>query len=451
MPSDWRIGDELVLAGTSASADEDEQLTLLGIDGDAVIVRPLVHLHAVATTTAPLDRPLQIHLANLTRNAVIRSESTELDRRGHVMFMQTDAAHIQFAAFEDLGRTDKNVPINDPLFDERGELIPGTGSNPRGRYALHFHRGGTVNDGQAAIVQGSVVTRSPGWGFTNHSSFVNFTDNVSYDVDGAGFATEAGDEIGSFVRNLAIRGHGSGQAYNDRYELQDFGHQGDGFWFQGGGFTVEDNAASGMKGNGIMLYTRGLIEIDKQDDRSGADRETRYLASNLEFPEVAIDATTAEVWQVPVRHFRNNSAYGSEVGITFEYLNSPLLTIQKDNERAGQTVRSVVENVTVWGNRTGANVSHVFETDIRGLTVIGRVTRPNGYGIKAHNSSANVTFEDAHVEGFVYGLVLPRRGVNRVTGGYFNNIDSITNLSLQQTVTVGTWRLGRVPAHWWCS
>ena len=438
VPSDWRIGDVLVLAGTSASAAEDERLTFLGIDGDAVIVRPLVHLHAVAATTTPLDQPLQIHLANLTRNAVIRSESTESDRRGHVMFMQTDAAHIQYAAFEDLGRTDKKTAINDPLFDEHGDLIAGTGTNPRGRYALHFHRGGTVNDGEAATVQGSVVTRSPGWGFVNHSSFVHFTDNVSYDVDGAGFATEAGNEIGSFVGNLAIRGHGSGQGYNDRYELQDFGHQGDGFWFQGGGITAEDNAASGMQGNGIMLYTRGLIEIDMQVDSSSADRETRFLASNLEFPEVAVDATTAEVWQVPVRHFRNNTAYGSEVGVTFEYLNSPLLTVQKDNERAGQTVRGVVENVTSWNNRTGVIASHVFDTDIRGLTVIGRVTRPVGFGIKAHNSSANVTFENAHVEGFVTGLVLPRRGVNLVTGGYFNNIDSITNLSMQQTVTVGT-------------
>ena len=435
VPSDWRIGDTLVLAGTSASANEDEPLTLLGIDGDAVIVRPLLFAHLVPATTAPLDRPLQIHVANLTRNAVIRSESTALDRRGHVMFLGTDDVQIQNAAFEDLGRTDKKTPINDPLFDERGELIAGTGSNPRGRYSVNFDRAGTVNDGQAARVRGSVVARSPGWGFTNHSSFVHFTDNVSYDVDGAGFTTEAGDEIGSFVGNLAIRGHGSGQGASDRYDLQDFGHQGDGFWFQGGGITVENNAASGMQGNGLILDTRGIVEFDQQDDSAALDQRTRFLVANLDFPEASSDPTSVEVYDVPVRHFRNNSAYGSAVGITLQDINHRPYT---DFERPPNSVRSVIEHLTSWSNQTGVVVGHVSQTDLRGLTVIGRVTRPSGYGIKAHLGGANLTLEDAHVEGFVYGLTLPRRGINAVTGGYFNNVDGITNLSIQQTIAVGT-------------
>ena len=50
----------------------------------------------------------------------------------------------------------------------------------------------------------SVVADSPGWGFVNHSSYVNFDNNVAFNVVGASFVTEAGNEIGEFVGNLAI-------------------------------------------------------------------------------------------------------------------------------------------------------------------------------------------------------------------------------------------------------
>ncbi len=435
VPTDWRIGDELVLAGTNLNASEDEQLTLLGIDGDAVLVRPLTYSHSFPATTRAVDRPLNIHLANLTRNAVIRSESKELDRRGHVMLMHMDDVEIEYAAFVDLGRTDKKVPINDVLFDEHGHVIEGTGTNPRGRYALHFHRGGVVNDGHAARVHGSVVAHSPGWGFTNHSSYVNFTDNVSYDVDGAGFATESGIEIGSFVGNLAIRGHGSGDDYKSRLDIQDFGHSGDGFWIQGPGVTVTNNAASGMTGNGLALYTRALTEWELQDDNAPFDQGTLFLASNLEFPEVAKDALYAEVYDVPVRHFHDNEAYGSEIAFNLDYFN---YRPDVDFERPRHAVQSVVENLTAWNSRTGVAVAYVSQTDLRNLTVIGRITRPTGYGVKAHIKSAGVNFENLHVEGFLYGLTMPRRGVNSVVGGYFNNIDGITNLSIQQTLSDGT-------------
>lgn len=435
VPLDWRVGDQLVLAGTNSNAEEDEQLTLLAIDGDAVVVRPLIHSHSLPTTARAVDRPLNIHLANLTRNAVIRSESTDLDRRGHVMFMHTDDIEINYAAFWDLGRTDKKQRLNDVLLDEQGQVIEATGTNPRGRYALHFHRGGVVNDGHAATVHGSVVARSPGWGFTNHSSFVNFTDNVSYDVDGAGFVTEAGNEIGSFIGNLALRGHGSRGGHKDRLDIQDFGHSGDGFWLQGPGVIVENNAAAGMTGNGLVLYTRALTEWEFQDDNAPFDQGTLFSASNLEFSEVAKDANFAEVYDVPVRHFRNNEAYGSETGFNLDYFS---YRPDVDFERPRHVVQSVVENLTTWNARTGVAVAYVSHTDLRNVIVIGKVSRPTGYGVKAHIKSAGVNFENLHVEGFLYGLTLPRRGVNSVVGGYFNNIDGITALSMQQTLSDGT-------------
>jgi hypothetical protein len=60
------------------------------------------------------------------------------------------------------------------------------------------------------------VVDSPGWGFVNHSSNVVMEDNVAYDVIGASFTTEAGDEIGAFRRNLAVKSTGSGAGIESR-------------------------------------------------------------------------------------------------------------------------------------------------------------------------------------------------------------------------------------------
>lgn len=435
VPADWRVGDQLVLAGTSSNAAEDERLTLLGIDGDAVVVRPLAFAHLLPETTNPLDRPLRIHLANLTRNVVVKSENAQLDRRGYVSVLGTDDVQIKFSAFLELGRTTKLVPVNDVLFDDAGRVISGTGTNPRGRYALSFERAGVIRDGRAAFVRGSVVSGSPGWGFVNHSSEVNFIDNVSYDVSGAGFVAEAGNEIGSFIGNLAIRGHGTAAGYNDRYDLSDFGHQGDGFWIQSPGVTVEGNAASGMRGNGLILYSRGIAEWDKQDDRLPLDQSTPFLASNLEDPEIAAGGDMVVVYDVPVRHFNNNEAYGSTTGITIDDIYYRHFT---DFDRVPHAIRSSISNLTTWSSSIGLHIGHVHRTDFSGLVAIGRTTRPTGYGIRAHLSGSSLTFRDSYVEGFLYGLTVPRRGVNRIDGGYFNNIDSITNLSIQQTLAVGT-------------
>ena len=131
--------------------------------------------------------------------------------------------------------------------------------NVRGRYSVHFHRAGVV-DTPAASVRGSVATDNPGWAYVNHSSNVDFVGNVAYDVDGAAFNTESGDEIGSFVDNISIRSHGTGGAPVDRQFLHDFGHAGHGFWFQGPGVTVEGNVATGATGAGFIFYSESLVE-----------------------------------------------------------------------------------------------------------------------------------------------------------------------------------------------
>ena len=44
-----------------------------------------------------------------------------------------------------------------------------------------------------------MVVESPGWGFVSHTSNVNFDENIAFNVMGASFVTEAGNEMGRFV------------------------------------------------------------------------------------------------------------------------------------------------------------------------------------------------------------------------------------------------------------
>ena len=183
--------------------------------------------------------------------------------------MHTRDVTIDSAAFENLGRTDKSKALTDHLFDPLRGTVCATVEpieNPRARYSVHFHRNGTNSDTPGAKVTRSVVAHDPGWGFVNHSSHVDFKDNFAYDVNGSAFATETGDETGSFVRNLSIRTHGSadiedrGEGPASRRETMDFGHSGNGFWLQGPAVEMDGNVASGATGAGIILYSEGMIQ-----------------------------------------------------------------------------------------------------------------------------------------------------------------------------------------------
>ena len=60
-----------------------------------------------------------------------------------------------------------------------------TGLNPRGRYAVHFHRTGIDEDADPATISDSSVVDTPGWGIVNHSSNVDVDGNVVFNAVGA--------------------------------------------------------------------------------------------------------------------------------------------------------------------------------------------------------------------------------------------------------------------------
>jgi Ca2+-binding RTX toxin-like protein len=416
IPVGWKAGDSVVLAATTADTAQNESRVILSIVGNVVTLdRALTYSHVSPSAD------LQVYVANVTRNAVIESESTAIDRRGHVMFMHNPDVHIAYAGFYKLGRTDKSQPINDPVVTSNWTLQPGTGTNPRARYAVHFHRTGTTDNGDPATIMGSAVVDSPGWGFVNHSSDVVMTNNVAFDVNGAAFVTEVGDEIGGFYGNLAIGTTGTNETLNARFQIQDFGFSGDGFWFQGSGVSVVGNISAGNQGNAFVYYTLGLFNA-------------QFPTANLVDPSIAGGAPTIANDLVPVRQFTNNVGYASQTGLTVRY--------HLQNATAGQT--SLFENSLFWNDNLGIDLPYSQNLTLRNLKVInGQVTKPD-VGVGANNSTKNITYDNLTISGYNRGIYLARRGNATINGGTFtnNNIDIlITSAAIDDRTVLLTGNL----------
>ena len=399
IPSGWRVGDSVVIAGTTSGATQNEVRTVVGLSGTTVTLDRALSFNHVAP-----DASFQVHVANLNRNAVIESESIVTDRRGHVMFMHNRDVDIFYAGFYHLGRTDKSVVINDSVVQSDWTLKPGTGTNQRARYSIHFHRTGLTNDGNPATIAGSAVVDSPGWGYVNHSSNVDMIANVAFDVRGAAFATEVGDEIGGFYGNMAIGSTGSGEEINARESRQDFGHQGDGFWFQGGGVSVVGNISAGHEAHAFVYYTRGLIEVMFPPP---------FRAVNLADPSIAQGRAAIDVFDVPVTNFRGNIGYSSAVGLKVRYhlLDS---THWQD---------SLFENSIFWNNPLGVAIRYAQNIHLRNLTIVHAPGSQHPYGVDSGGIDGNVIYENLTVRGYVDGILVPRWGNNVVRGGTFSNIN----------------------------
>ncbi len=424
IPIGWKVGDTIVLASTMAGSTQNEVRRIIATFANQVVVdRPYLYNHV------PAAADLQIHVANTTRNVAISSESSVVDRRGHVMFMHNRDVHIANAGFYQLGRTDKSIPINDPVVDADWQLEPGTGTNPRARYSVHFHRNGLMNAGHPSTITGSVVVDSPGWGFVNHSSYVDMANNVAFAVRGAAFTTEVGDEIGSFRNNIAIGSTGLGERVESRLKLQDFGHQGDGFWFQGTGIEVTGNIAAGNDGNGFIVYAKGLIE--------GGTRQ-KFISANLQDSSIAGGNAEIDVQHVPMLRFENNVGYSSGTGLNVWY----------HLRDASHSQHGVFENSTFWNNSNGVNLPYSHRTILRNLTIMRIPGFQAGIGVGSNVVTRDIVYDNLTISGFYRGIVAPRQGYSIINGGTFRNYRDIlihTGIKTDRLVLLtGSLQLSRV-------
>jgi len=440
-PVGWKIGDEIVVTGTTPNDPRSDEIRRISqINGSYVDLNEPLALDHVAPKTS-----LNVYVANTTRNIEFVSENTEVSRRGHIMFMHTQKVNVQNARFTELGRTDKRKPLEDFQFtfgdDSAGDDAPATaevtalgGTNVRGRYAVHFHQTGTDPSSEPAYVKGSVVFNGPGWGYVIHSSYANLVDNISYGLQGAGFYTEAGDEIGSLVGNIAIRSVNDSFVIDDqgaidpdlRADLMDYGHDGDGFWLTGTRVSLIDNVAAGASAHGIIYWTDGIMEAK-------LPRATRVtvLVSSLPNGELIPNRESVPVWWAPLAENRGNESYIATVGFRSRYIHSKNYLGRDEQSEFHRsppqayidTLNPVFNDITVWGSRDGILLNYNEKVSINGANIVGfgkeisvfelnPGTAKEGLGLDFSNDATHGpgNIENVHIEGFGVGLAAPVNG-----------------------------------------
>ena len=251
VPQGWRVGDTIVVTGinelnwewdnslrrSTYRGTEDEVRTIAALSGTTITLD-----QALALSHVPNKPGMPVYVANYTRNIELRTingANVPPNERAHAMFMHNPDVVLHGASFFHIGRSDKSFFFDDFQLDSDGDRIPdGNGSwligprnNIRGRYAVHFHRTGAENAWETpGICEGNAVFGSPGWGFVNHDSHVLMDNNASFDVLGAHFVTENGNELGAFSNNIAIKSKGSHNGIKTGVGNHDLGHSGFGFW-----------------------------------------------------------------------------------------------------------------------------------------------------------------------------------------------------------------------------
>jgi hypothetical protein len=397
VPVNWKVGDELVITGTQDNANRDEYVRIRAISGNKVTIDPLQYGHSSPTGTG-----LSTYVANTRRNVIIESANPNVvSQRGHIMFVHNPDVQLVNAGLYGLGRTDKSRPIDDATV-VNNVLQAGTGTNVRGRYAVHFHHTGIDARQTPALARGVAVVGSPGWGLVNHSSNVVMEDNVAINVTGAAFATEDGNEIGAFRRNLAIRSTGSGDSPMSRRSIHDWGHEGHGFWMQGPGVEVVGNIASGQANGAFVYFT--------------ASSKNLFSSANLDDPSLAGGKDMTLVGAVPLAQFSGNVAFASGTGLEIWF-----------HQHRFNDSPSVLTNFTSWNIRN----SHVEpwysgQVTLRDFTLVGDLSAPAGTAILPNSFSHDLRIENLRALGFGTAITATALGNTTVVGGQFAAVRAIS-------------------------
>ncbi|NWG71974.1 MAG: cadherin-like domain-containing protein [Parvularculaceae bacterium] len=395
-PEGWRVGDRIVITGTHfkesathvegaprTDTTEDEVLTITAINGNTISLdRPLQFDHDGARAD------LKAYVANYTRNVVIQSENgaaTGTHERGHVMLMHSDDIDVRYAEFFELGRTDKS----ERAFDKSDLSNIESDSNLKGRYSLHIHRAGVADLDDPAMVVGNAVWGSPGWGYVHHDSNAIFAGNAAYNVFGAAFVAESGNETGRWVDNISILTLGVNNLSKDAADVEafDLGRNGVGFWFQGRLVDAVGNVAAGSPGGHGFVY----MHRQPQNELVDIDAATVPQGEKLRFGEMGyINLPNISI-------FKDNEAIAVRTG----------LEIVKASPAQGHDVRSVLADFTAWEVLQGAFLQYTGHYTLKGFDLVGAdAVRGSGEsaGLTYWTNVFDVVAVDSRIEGFNSGV-----------------------------------------------
>ena len=378
-PFSWSVGDRLVLPATMPTelGGVDDVVTITAIEGTTVRFEPAL----VGERLTPHER-FTPHVANLTRSVTFTSASTEQPARGHVQLMHRRDVDVRYAAFVDLGRSDRSRDYG--------------ADNPVQRYPLYVHGGGggTAMERPVRVV-GSVVERSLGQGFVARDTHIVYDHNVAFDLWGGAFIIESGNETGGFRSNIAIGVDGRSIDPKEAAGSQRYATPGVGYWIQSRLFHSRDNVAANVRGNGYLYFHRGT-ELYRSPQREHLEHRAAALYKGMR----EVDELTIDIDQASIQGFQDNEAYGVGGG----------LLVIKNNPAQNHDDRSILDGFVAWNVRAGASFDYTGHYLMRDFRVFAHPLsrdRPwSSKGLSLGQSIVDMTFDGAVVEGFESGLAV---------------------------------------------
>ncbi len=407
----WKPGDTLVLPDTrQVNAADDkrfpagqvppqwEQVTIDHVQGNQIfLTAPLRFDHLGAHNTSG-GLELLPEVALLNRNVVIRSENPQ-GTRGQVFFTARANIDVEYARFQDLGRTDAFRPLDNTTFDANGNVTH-LGTNQDGRFAVHFaDLMGPVNPtntGYQFQFVGNTVDGALRWAVdVQNASFGLLQGNVVYNAQGAGFVTEEGSEIGNlFNNNITIRIVGTGQDGKAGTQTDDYGRGGTGFWFRLGGNTLSGNVAADSTFAGFVIDGYYASNVILLPNFRGADEQVPGQAT-------AAVLSPATTWV-------NNEAYGmTTYGLWAAYISG--------DETLPNQPATLFTNLRLWNTFiAGVDAYHTSNVTFDNLLVLGNEAAQSrndagSYGMELQTDYANLNMviQNSRIEGVRIGIAAP--------------------------------------------
>src|SRR6187549_942085 len=280
--SEWRTGDEVVLASTDYNPRQAERRTVTAVNGNTIsFAQPLEYMHFGEITFGVDERG---EVGMLTRNIKVQA-SADAEQSffgGHIMAMPSSHMHVEGV---ELNRMGQNLTL--------------------ARYPIHWH---LVSEGQGQYIRNAAIHETFNRCVTVHgTNDLRIENNVTYNTIGHCFFLEDGIEHGNeFVRNLAMQtkchptkacvptnlaANGDNDyPYANRMEVRKISFSGkdtllpsdntvSSFWITNPDNTYIDNVAAGSDENGFWVslpeHPNGAF-LDTDISKATWPRRTRF-------------------------------------------------------------------------------------------------------------------------------------------------------------------------------
>ncbi len=344
--SQWKAGDEIVLASTDFDPRQAERRTITAISGNTLTLdKPLDYMHFGEITFGVDERG---EVGMLTRNIKVQAseDAAQTFFGGHIMAMVTSKMYVEGV---ELNRMGQNLEL--------------------ARYPIHWHLVGDTGQGQ--YIRNAAIHDTFNRCVTVHgTNFLRVENNVTYNTVGHCFFMEDGIEHhNEFVHNLAIQtkchtskacvptnlaAAGERPDYQNRQAVRENGQNAtdvllpsdntvSSYWITNPDNTYRDNVAAGSDANGFWMAL--------PEHPNGAFQDSD--ASKATWPR-----------RTPLREFKGNVAHSNydsfmfdrniAANNTFGVTGSSHTGLENPADPASKPVVALFEDLTSYKNRNGA-------------------------------------------------------------------------------------------------